>query len=152
MAVLDHTVLPPAAGESDLEHLITSLKGDSEVMSLLVDGVTVALPPEAMEVLRQALSALASGQAVTVVPHQTTLTTQEAADFLGVSRPTLIKLLEAGHIAFNRPGRHRRVELADVLEYQRSVRTERRRALAEMASEAADNDSYAQVNGFVETR
>ncbi|WP_350355541.1 excisionase family DNA-binding protein [Mycobacterium malmoense] len=39
------------------------------------------------------------------------LSTQEAADMPGVSRPTSVKLLESGEIAFTKPGRHRRVQL-----------------------------------------
>jgi excisionase family DNA binding protein len=63
-------------------------------------------------------AALAAGQAVTVSFHRDTLTTQEAADVLGVSRPTLVRLLEDGEIPYEQPGRHRRVQLQDVLDFQ----------------------------------
>lgn len=49
--------------------------------------------------------------------HDAQLTTQEAADFLGVSRPTLMKLFEDGHIPFTETDRHRRVMLNDLQEY-----------------------------------
>ena len=52
-----------------------------------------------------------------VAPYDTTLTTQDAADYLGVSRPTLVKLLEQGDIPFTRIGRHRRVTLSDLQHY-----------------------------------
>jgi excisionase family DNA binding protein len=70
------------------------------------------------EVTRDMRTALERGYAVTVVTHEATLTTQEAADVLGVSRPTLVRLLEQGHIPYEQPGRHRRVRLRDVLEFQ----------------------------------
>src|SRR6266511_2543238 len=57
-------------------------------------GERIELPAEVFEVLRQVVLAMTEGQAVTVAPHHQTLTTQEAADLLGVSRPTLVRLLE----------------------------------------------------------
>lgn len=65
-------------------------------------------------------------------PIRTRLTTQEAADLLGVSRPTLVKLLEAKEIPFERPNRHRRLLLSDVLDYRQRRASERRAALDEM--------------------
>jgi excisionase family DNA binding protein len=70
------------------------------------------------EVTRDMRPDLERGYAVTVVTHEATLTTQEAADVLGVSRPTLVRLLEQGLIPYEQPGRHRRVRLQDVLEFQ----------------------------------
>jgi len=83
------------------------------------DGQLVALPPEVAEVLVTTLDAFAHGAAVTLTPHERTLTTQEAADLLGVSRPTVVRLLEHGAIPYDQPGSHRRIKLADVLEHQR---------------------------------
>jgi len=70
------------------------------------------------DVTRDMRTALERGYAVTVVTHEATLTTQEAADVLGVSRPTLVRLLEQGQIPYDQPGRHRRLRLQDVLEFQ----------------------------------
>ncbi|WP_207506378.1 helix-turn-helix domain-containing protein [Klenkia taihuensis] len=83
------------------------------------DGRAVDLPAEVAEVLVTALDAFAHGAAVTLTPHERTLTTQEAADLLGVSRPTVVRLLEHGAIPYDQPGSHRRIKLADVLEHQR---------------------------------
>jgi excisionase family DNA binding protein len=65
--------------------------------------------------LVEAIRALAYGYAVTTAPQNTTLTTQLAADLLGVSRPTLTKLLDEGKIPHSRPDSHRRIKLADLL-------------------------------------
>ena len=61
------------------------------------------------------------------------MTTQQAADFLGVSRPTLIKYLEDGTIPFDKRGRHRRVLLRDVVAFQEAFRVDRKAALRDMA-------------------
>jgi excisionase family DNA binding protein len=65
---------------------------------------------------------LSQGLAITIAPHQMILSTSEAADILGVSRPTLVRLLEAGEIPFLQPVRHRRVRLADLLAYHARAR------------------------------
>ena len=70
------------------------------------------------------------------------LTTQEAADLLGISRPTFVKLLESGEIAFEQPGRHRRVRLADVLSYRQRRSTQRRESLDRMVETADESGMY----------
>ena len=60
------------------------------------------------------------GRGVTIIPTNRMLTTQEAADVLGVSRPTLVKVLESGDLRFSKVGRHRRVALGDLLAYRES--------------------------------
>jgi excisionase family DNA binding protein len=96
-------------------------------------GEELELPPTLFEVLRFVGATLANGQGVTVVPRDAMLTTQAAADFLGVSRPTLVKLLETDKIPFTKVGRHRRVTLGDVLAYQDKERARRRTVLTQAA-------------------
>lgn len=62
------------------------------------DGERVDLPEAVYAVLVDVVRSMQGGRAVTVAPTSTRLTTQEAADLLGVSRPTLVKLLESGRI------------------------------------------------------
>jgi excisionase family DNA binding protein len=65
-------------------------------------------------------------------PAPGSLTTQEAADLLGISRPTLIRLLGDGKIPFEQPGRHRRIRLDDLLTYRDQRRQERSETLDEL--------------------
>lgn len=90
------------------------------------------------------VEAMKLGKAISVMPIDQRLTTQEAADFLGISRPTFIKLLDSGAIPFERPSgsRHRRIRLVDVLRYQDQRRTESRETLDTMASEAYEAGLY----------
>lgn len=75
------------------------------------------LTPELADVLFKVADQLSRGKAIFVAPYDTKLTTQDAADYLGISRPTLVKLLEQGDIPFTRVGRHRRVMLSDLQHY-----------------------------------
>jgi excisionase family DNA binding protein len=106
------------------------------------DGDTIRFPDAVASVLIQSVEAMRAGRAVTVAPHAQRLTTQEAADLLGVSRPTLVSLLEAGKIPFEQPGRHRRVRLVDLLAYQAGRRMERKAALDELVRMSEDLGLY----------
>ena len=134
---IERTVLPPT---EPLEALVAMLDGLGSTPTTTLSGPNgehLVLPPEVFEVLRDVVDAMAQGQAVTIAPVHQRLTTQEAADLLGVSRPTVVKLLESGEIPFEQPGRHRRVRLADVLAYRERASVERRGALDRMV-EIAD--------------
>lgn len=106
------------------------------------DGVEVEVPEELYGVLLDVVEALAQGLAISIAPHNTMLTTQEAADMLDVSRPTLVRLLTDGEIPYSMRGRHRRVLLRDILGYQERTRTERREAPDQMAADAEDDGLY----------
>lgn len=88
---------------------------------------------------------MAAGQAVIVAPIHQRLTTQQAADLLGISRPTFVKLLESGEIKFEQPGRHRRVLLTDVLEFRQRRSTERRSSLDHMVEIAEESGMYERT-------
>ena len=79
---------------------------------------TITLPATAVRLLVETLKHLAAGQSVMLVPIQSELTTQEAADLLGVSRPFLIKQLLDGRIPYRKVGTHRRVQFKDLMAYK----------------------------------
>jgi excisionase family DNA binding protein len=101
-------------------------------------GDRVALPAEVYRMLRQVVEALRQGFAVTVAPLAQTLTTQQAADLFGVSRPTVIKLLDEDRIPFERVGTHRRILLRDLLVYREQRRAEQYAALEATAADIDD--------------
>lgn len=132
MSVRDRTFLPPE-DDAAFRRIVAQFRDELRPELVMPDGNRIALPDEVAMVLRDVVTTMAQGKAVTVAPHHTTLTTQQAADLLGVSRPTLVKLLENGEIPFTQPGRHRRVRLADVLDYRDRIRQDRDRSLDELA-------------------
>ena len=73
---------------------------------------SVEIPGDVFRLLVQVVEAMSQGLAVTVVPRSETMTTQQAADVLGISRPTLIRLLDAGRLPYERVGAHRRLAAA----------------------------------------
>lgn len=101
----------------------------------LPDGVLLNLPTSIARGLFVMLSALAEGDAVTVVPMGADLTTQEAANLLGVSRPYLIRLINQGLIPCEWVGKHRRIRLQDILAYRRSRQAKQRSGLRQLTED-----------------
>jgi len=106
------------------------------------NGEEIELPKSLSQVLRQLVYYLAQGRAVTIVPLNRELTTQQAADILNVSRPYLIKLLEQGEIPFARTGTHRRIRVDDLMEYKKRRDAERRRGMAELTQMSQELGLY----------
>ncbi|MCC5952812.1 MAG: helix-turn-helix domain-containing protein [Acidimicrobiia bacterium] len=139
---VERTILPPAESLDSLAAMLGRFGAEPTTTLSGPNDEHLVLPPEVFEVLRDVVEAMAQGQAVVIAPVHQRLTTQEAAELLGVSRPTVVKLLETGEIPFEQPGRHRRVRLADVLAYRDRASVERRAALDHMVDIADQADLY----------
>jgi excisionase family DNA binding protein len=143
-ALRERTLLPPE-DPADLARFARGLLGaEPAARAKLVgpDGSQIDIPDDLYNVLRDVVGALSQGMAISIAPHNTMLTTQEAADLLSVSRPTLVRLLAEGEIPHSMRGRHRRVLLRDILDYTERTRAERRSALDQMAADAEDDGLY----------
>lgn len=98
------------------------------------------MPAVAVRLLVDLLSAMAEGNAVTLIPIHDELTTQQAADLIGVSRPFLIKQLEDDAIPYRRVGTHRRVLFSDLMKYKHEMDEKRTKALNELTEQAQELD------------
>ncbi len=105
-------------------------------------GERIELPGTVFEVLKTAVGFMAHGQAITLVPDNQAITTQRAADILGMSRPFFIKQLEGGLMAHHRVGNQRRIYLRDVLEFAKKRDKERLSALDLLARDAFEAGLY----------
>jgi excisionase family DNA binding protein len=92
--------------------------------------------------LSQILALMARQQTFVLYPESSELTTKQAAEVLGVSRPFLIRVLEAGEIPYRKVGRHRRVLMKDVLLHKQANQVRRRAALDELVRTSEEVGGY----------
>ncbi|MER6936339.1 helix-turn-helix domain-containing protein [Nocardioides sp. NPDC127514] len=124
-----------SAGSGD-QHLSLGSDGDDHV----------DLPDPVYRALTQVVEALAAGKAVTIAPQHQLLTTQQAADLLGLSRPTVVKLIDDGALPAETPGAKRRlIRLDDLLAYRTRRREAQLKAIFETSTGDLDLDEDPEV-------
>lgn len=104
---------------------------------------TLMLPASVVHLISDLLTHMSQGRAVSVVPHDQQVTTQQAAELLGVSRPFVVRQMKEGHLPFIKIGTHRRIKFADVLAHKRKMREESdaaMRRLSEIEDEMGMDD------------
>ena len=131
----------PATEEEQIRELDGLLQLGAPVLAG-PGGKRVELPESIYRLLKSIVKNMEQGRTFTLVPEQTHLTTQKAADLLGVSRPHVVKLLDLGEIPSHKAGSHRRVYLTDVLEYAKNRDAKRKAILDELAREAFADGLY----------
>lgn len=116
----------------ELDRLSEAVMADERPALVGQEGVRMELPEPIFHLLVRVVLTMREGKAVVLLPESESMTTQAAADFLGVSRPFLVDLLEKGAIAHHKVGTHRRVYLKDLMEYQRQRDSRRRSTLDDL--------------------
>jgi excisionase family DNA binding protein len=135
----------PANREPNLDDLDQLLRSSQQIMVTAPGRTGVELPESVIEILRQAVGYMLQGKGVTLTPVHRNLTTQEAADLLGVSRPFLVELLAKKEIPFHLVGTHRRIYLEDLLRFRERRDKGRKEIINQMAREAMENGDYDLV-------
>jgi excisionase family DNA binding protein len=132
----DDDVLLAAESSRKLAAIIGN---DDKARLCLIDGdEKLVVPVSAIRLLADILNQMAQGNAVSLLPIGHNLTTQQAADMLNVSRPYLVKLLEAGEIGFTKVGRHRRIKYQDLMAYMEKLDDNSRQSVDTLSRTAQD--------------
>ena len=106
------------------------------------EGESIEIPLTVFQVLRQTVYYMTHDIDFSLMPYDQLLSTQEAADLLNMSRPSLIKVLEEGEIPYIKVGTHRRIQYGDAMKYKKCRHGERLRGLQEMAHLSEDLGLY----------
>lgn len=125
---------------TESSRLLAKLKGDEQLKVRLDDGQEFTIPKSAARLLSHILTEMSYGNAVTIIPVHAEMTTQEAANFLNVSRPHIVNLLERGKMEYHKVGTHRRIKFHDLQKYKNDMEAEGRAAREELAKEAQEMD------------
>ncbi len=131
----------PESEEAQIRELHRMLQSGTPAL-VGADGERIELPNAVYRLLKDIARNMQLGRAIVLIPENQQLTTQRAADLLGVSRPHLIKLVEAGELPYHKVGSHRRIYLKDLVAYQKRRDAERREALNRIAKEAFESGLY----------
>ena len=137
---------PSAALSAEDRDLLSKLQdvinGEERPVLLGREGAHVHLPESLFHVLTEAVRVMLSGQSVVLLSENEEMTTQAAANYLGMSRPHLVKLLDSGDIPFHFVGTHRRIYLKELKTYEALRDTKRRDAMDRLNTKVIDADLY----------
>ncbi len=128
-------IVPTAASVEFATRLLRQMEADSArlVIQDRHAGTEIEIDETVFDLIRLLLTTVASNRAVSLIPYDHELTTHQAARFLNVSRPYLVRLLDENRIPHRKVGTHRRVRLEDLLHYKEKTKVEIEKAKEELA-------------------
>lgn len=119
-----------------------SKNGKTIQISVKPSQQSLHIPEKAMKLLIAILNNMADGKDTAVLSSDTYISTQEAADYLKVSRPHVVRLLEGGNIPFIKVGSHRRIKFSDLVAFDKKLQRSRVRGLKFLAKQAQEMGLY----------
>ena len=142
-------LVPPPLNDSETEmvktaeRMIMACLDHSRAATITIESddgssPSVQVPPQFLRVLGQTLGLMARHQPIMPIPEKQELSTVEAANFLNVSRPFVIKEIEAGRLMHRMVGTHRRIRFADLIDYAKAIRAKQQEALDKKADNARE--------------
>lgn len=135
--------LPPDTDTTTFAKTAVATLGDGPIVLAGDTGPErLTLPPQVAALVREMLRTLAEGREVQLEPTSNEMTPTEAAAYLNVSRPYLVKLLDKGKIPFRMVGTHRRIPTADLITYKRITRARQNQAMDELVRAGEETGLY----------
>lgn len=117
-------------------------KSSTETIALKIEGYkkSLEIPKSAIQLFFRILDSMADGNSIALLLSDSNadLSTQQAADLLGVSRPHVVNLLEKGEVPFFKVGTHRRIHLKDIIAYKKRIKKNRADKLDFLAAQAQE--------------
>lgn len=112
---------------TDVNSLRQAIEEDVETID-----VHLVVPRNTAQLLLRLIEARHRGEFI-LVPVHTEYTPNEAAMMLGVSRPQVYKLIDAGRLACRMVGTHRRIPATSIVTFLTEQRAAQREAMSELA-------------------
>lgn len=125
-----------------LDAVLRQISSQNPEVEIEETGARIRVPIKALRLLSKILRATSEGKPISIVPLAMEVTTQSAADFIGCSRPHLVKLLEEGVIPYTSIGRHRRVKFEDVQRYKKAMKASQKNLLVEIMKQDEEYNLY----------
>lgn len=148
LALMDQTREPFVADEAEAvvaRRAADSLKAVAEAhesVKVSIDSpdgdgtkIIIPLPAPAVAMFHAVLEAMANRTPISLIPYDAELSTQQAADFLNISRTYLVQKLDADELPYRKVGAHRRVRFADLVDYENKRKKTQVQALADLHDE-----------------
>ncbi len=140
-------ILPPAMSAEDAEMaraaqrcIMAALDHSLAASIMLTDDEgnqpIIQVPPQALKIIAQVLGAMSERRPFVLMPSKQEVSTVEAANFLNVSRPFVIKEIEQGRLPYRLVGTHRRIAFEDLVQYAEKMRAQQQSALERMSANA----------------
>lgn len=138
------TYIPQQDEKQEVAEFINLISGYRSLAGskLVIQGKECEIPSALTEVFAKLLTEVALGNPVTVIGLDKKLTTQQAADHLGISRPTLIKFLDQYSIPLETIGKHRRIKFTDVEKLRELIKSNRSKALQDLIEMSEELGMY----------
>jgi excisionase family DNA binding protein len=125
-----------------LASVIEQIRSEEPEIEIDETNDKIKIPLSALRLLGDILKAMSEGKLISIVPIAAEVTTQAAAEFLGCSRPHLVKLLEEGKIDFTKVGKHRRIKFDDIMKYKKELKKQQKQHIIDIMNSDEETGLY----------
>ena len=129
------TILKPSQRlRKSLKELLDALASDKsrELPKVIVRGRVIEMSKDFEKLLGAFAQEVSKSEAITLAGSDEILTSQQAADYLGCSRPTLVKLLDQHGIPYTKINRHRKIRLEELETLRQVIKRDQLRAITNL--------------------